>query len=85
VERSKNGLEVWYSSAEGNEYEESVGIKDIFEKTPSEVIKLSLSELGKASFRGEIFCLQGRIFRTTRIRPILFYKSLGSERLSLVT
>jgi hypothetical protein len=47
VERSKNGLEVWYSKAEGDEYTESIGIKDIFDKTPSDIIKISLIELDK--------------------------------------
>jgi hypothetical protein len=41
------GLEVWYSEKEGEKYTESVGIKDIFEKTPSEIIKMSLMELDK--------------------------------------
>ena len=49
VERSKNGLEVWYGDFEGADYDQPVGIRDIFEKTPSEIIKHVLLELDKVT------------------------------------
>lgn len=47
ISKSKNGLQVWYNKAEGEPYEEYVGIKDILEKTPSEIIKHTLETLRK--------------------------------------
>lgn len=47
ISKSKNGLQVWYNNAEGEPYEEYVGIKDILEKTPSEIIKHTLEALRK--------------------------------------
>lgn len=47
VERSRCGIEIWYQETESREVDESVGIKDIFNKTPSDIIYLALDMLGK--------------------------------------
>lgn len=49
VERSRNGLQVWFSTTDGKEYNEYVNMKDIFEKTPSQIIIQTLKDLKKVS------------------------------------
>ncbi|CAD5206654.1 unnamed protein product [Bursaphelenchus okinawaensis] len=79
VERSRIGIEVWYRENEESEQGISVGIKEIFDKTPSDIIRCALNMLGKRDNPAE-FILQvvGRNAFVTLHKPILKFEYIRS-------
>lgn len=47
VERSQNGIEVWFRPNENTSLARNVGIRDIFDKIPDDIIKMALDEMDK--------------------------------------
>uniref|UniRef100_A0A1I7S7C5 Telo_bind domain-containing protein n=1 Tax=Bursaphelenchus xylophilus TaxID=6326 RepID=A0A1I7S7C5_BURXY len=79
VERSKIGIEIWYRETEESEQGVSVGIKDIFDKKPCDIIGAALEILGRRENPAD-FILQvvGRKSFITLHKPILKFEYIRS-------
>ncbi|KAI6182636.1 hypothetical protein M3Y97_00402000 [Aphelenchoides bicaudatus] len=79
IERSKNGLQVWFSEVDGKDYTEVASIRDVFDLNPSEIIKQTLIALKKKENPAD-FILQvaGKHTFITRNLNVIRYEYIRS-------